>query len=316
MRRTILLAAVLVAAVGALLSAVRNVPSVGIVPQVRSAIAVANVRRADAILGAYRRQHGQTPDGLEALSWIARGELARKELDRAEQDANDTYEAAVAALQHRPLDAEPHLPIALGAAIEVSAQASAERGDRSAAIGFLNDQMARFGTTSIGTRIQKNINLLTLEGKPVPSLTASEFLGPPLPDLTGRPLLLFFWAHWCPDCKAMAPSVAEVQATHRGDGLLVVGPTQRYGYVRSGQPADAREELAHIEQVRRQYYAALTAMPVTISTHDFVRFGVSTTPTLVLVDRAGVVRMYHPGRMPREALEAEIKRTLAATPTD
>jgi len=34
-----------------------------------------------------------------------------------------------------------------------------------------------------------------------------------------------------------------------------------------------------------------------------MRFGVSTTPTLVLVDRTGIIRLYHPGRMTMEQLE-------------
>lgn len=312
MRRTLAIASVLLLVTAALLQAVRNVPTTGIIPQVRAAVAVANFRKADNLLADYRLRHGTTPDALEALSWLARGALARKNLDRADAYAVETYEAATAALKQRPLDAEPHLATALGAAIEVQAQAAAERGERGAAVGFLNDQMARFKSTSIGARIQKNINLLTLEGKPVPSLTATEFLGPALPAVEGRPLLLFFWAHWCPDCKAMAPIVAAIESAYRRDGLLVIGPTQRYGYVQAGRPAAPVEELAHIEDVRHQYYGSLADMPVTVSSADFLRFGVSTTPTLVLVDRAGMVTMYHPGRMTRAELDAMTKRTVAA----
>ncbi len=310
MRRTIAAAALLVVTV-ALLLTVRHPRTSGIIPQVRAAIAVGNLSRGEAMLREYRRRHGNTPEALEALSWLARGALSRHDLDRADKYAGETYDAALAALKQRPLDRETHLPIALGAAIEVEAQAAAERGERSDAVAFLDDQLARFRTTSIGTRIEKNINLLTLEGKPVPQLTASEFLGPKMPDMRGRPVLLFFWAHWCPDCKAMAPIVAQVESEFRRDGLLVVGPTQRYGYVQSGTPASPADEFAHIEAVRRQYYGALADMPVPISQEDFLRFGVSTTPTLVLVNRDGMVTMYHPGRMTRAALEAMVNKTLA-----
>jgi thioredoxin-related protein len=40
------------------------------------------------------------------------------------------------------------------------------------------------------------------------------------------------------------------------------------------------------------------------------RYGVSTTPTLVLVDRDGIVRLYHPGRMQKEELESVVRRVL------
>jgi thioredoxin-related protein len=40
------------------------------------------------------------------------------------------------------------------------------------------------------------------------------------------------------------------------------------------------------------------------------RYGVSTTPTLVLLERAGVVRLYHPGRMQKEQLESVVRLAL------
>ena len=313
MIRSCAIAAVLAVVTGALVSTVRHVRTFGIIPQVRAAIAVGNLQRGDAMLAAYRSRKGDTPEAIEALSWLGRGELERHDLDHAETYSAETYLLATSALGRRPLDAESHLPIALGAAIEVQAQASADRGDRSGAVGFLTDQLTRFRSTSIGMRIQKNINLLTLEGKPVPPLAASEFLGPRLPALQGRPVLLFFWAHWCPDCKAEAPIIAAIEARYRRDGLVVIGPTQRYGYVRQGTAAPPAEELAHIDDVRRQYYGAIAAMPVPVSADDFQRYGVSTTPTLVLVDRAGIVTMYHPGRMTREALESGVKKTLESS---
>lgn len=313
MRRIAPVVLLIVATAGLLLT-LKHVRTAGIVPQVRAAIAVADFRRGDALLAEYRRQHGDTPEAIEAESWLARGELARKDFDAAERYAERTYEHATSALKRRPLDAEPHLPIALGAAIEVAAQASAGRGDRSGAVGYLADELARFHATSIATRIQKNINLLTLEGHPVPTLTASEFLGPKPPATAGHPVLLFFWAHWCPDCKAMAPIVAAVEAEYRGRGLLVIGPTQRYGYVQAGAPAPPARELAHIDDVRHQYYSAIANMAVPVSSTDFQRFGVSTTPTLVLVNAAGTVTMYHPGRMTRPALEQAVNETLNPAP--
>ena len=51
-------------------------------------------------------------------------------------------------------------------------------------------------------------------------------------------------------------------------------------------------------------------MPVPISTENFVRFGVSSTPTLVLADRSGIVRLYHPGRMEEAELAREIEALL------
>jgi hypothetical protein len=50
---------------------------------------------------------------------------------------------------------------------------------------------------------------------------------------------------------------------------------------------------------------------VPVSDEDAVDYGMDATPTLVLLDRTGVVRMFHPGPMPREELEAQIKAVVA-----
>jgi thioredoxin-related protein len=39
-------------------------------------------------------------------------------------------------------------------------------------------------------------------------------------------------------------------------------------------------------------------------------YGVSSTPTMVIADRQGIIRLYHPGRMTEEELEAQIRATL------
>ncbi len=85
-------------------------------------------------------------------------------------------------------------------------------------------------------------------------------------------------------------------------------PTQRYGYVAGGQAASADEEPRYIHQVLDTHYGFLKGQPVPISATNHQRYGVSTTPTLVLVDREGIVRLYHPGRMTEEELEPIIRR--------
>ncbi|MCU0252606.1 MAG: hypothetical protein MUE61_20645, partial [Vicinamibacterales bacterium] len=69
-----------------------------------------------------------------------------------------------------------------------------------------------------------------------------------------------------------------------------------------------------IDQVRQAAYGQLADMPVPIAPANLDRYGVSTTPTLVIVDREGVVRLYNPGRMTEEALEPLIRRVLGSAP--
>jgi thiol-disulfide isomerase/thioredoxin len=287
-------------------------PSVppNVITAVRALIAKGDFDGGEQTLARWEAAYGRTSESLEALSWLGRGALAVGLLDRADGYAKQAERFSEAALATRELDADRYLPIALGAAFEVQAHVLARRDRRSEAIYLLNRAIERYGQTSIRTRLQKNVHLLSLEGKPAPPLTAQEFLGPaprPMSELTGRPVLLFFWAHWCPDCKIQAPLLDRLEETYRDRGLIVMAPTQRYGYIKRGTPAAPADENAHIDRIRREVYGAIDNMPVTISQEDFSNYGASTTPTLVLVDREGIVRLYHPGRMTDDQLEPRVR---------
>ncbi|HUS04983.1 MAG TPA: redoxin domain-containing protein [Bryobacteraceae bacterium] len=295
---------------------IASVGSAALVNDVRSAIAENNFTHAENLIRNYRKQSGTTPEMLEALSWMARAEFARKQLDAAEKHAVETQNLVAEYLKRRPgVDAENHLPIALGAAIEVEAQVTAARGERDQAVTFLRTQLAAYRNTSIATRIQKNIHLLSLEGKPAPALDTGEYLGvkpPTLASLKGKAVLLFLWAHWCGDCKNLVPELARLGNDFSARGLVVIGPTQRYGYAERGRDVVPAEELKYIDAIRRQFYAPLLTMPVPVSQQNFLNYGVSTTPTLVLIDRNGTVAMYHPGHMSYEELSRRVNRVLQA----
>jgi hypothetical protein len=95
----------------------------------------------------------------------------------------------------------------------------------------------------------------------------------------------------------MIPILADIEKTYGPKGLVLVGPTKRYGYTAGGAPATPGDEKQYIEQVRLKYYASLATMPVPVSQASFAAYGASTTPTVVLVDSQGVVRLYHPGAL-------------------
>jgi thiol-disulfide isomerase/thioredoxin len=124
-------------------------------------------------------------------------------------------------------------------------------------------------------------------------------------------VLLFFWAHWCGDCKAEAPIITQLRSEFAPKGLAVIGPTRLYGYTAQIEHASPSDELMYIDAVRHRFYSGLLDVPVPISTYNFDVYGASTTPTLVLLDRAGKVAWYHPGAVPYNELRAEIEKVVA-----
>ena len=282
-----------------------------LIADVRLATSHNNFSQGDAALLAYRTKKGITPEYLEALSWMARGALAAHQLDQADSYAHMTVRLVREQLHTRAFDAEPHLPIALGAAIEVQAQTLAARGQSSQAIALLKRNLIFYGKTSIQPRLQKNLNLLALTGQSAPPLDLAKTLAvsaPSLAKLKGSPVLMFFWAHWCADCKAEGPIIANVSSEFSSKGLTVIAPTRLYGYAAAGESSSPSTELAYIAKVWQRYYPSLQNVAVPVSKQNFDRYGASTTPTLVLLDRAGRVALYHPGVMDYQDLRTAIEK--------
>jgi thiol-disulfide isomerase/thioredoxin len=152
-----------------------------------------------------------------------------------------------------------------------------------------------------------------MAGKTAPALTVTQYIGvrpTPLTELKGSPVLLFFWAHWCSDCKQEGPVIAELNSEFASRGLKIEAPTQLYGHAAYGESATPKDETAYIGRVWQHYYPALQDIAVPVSKLNFDKYGASTTPTLVLIDRAGRVALYHPGVMPYDQLRAAIERAM------
>lgn len=283
------------------------------VARVQLALKAGDLAAAEGLARQYRGLYGDTPEVLDALGWVARGELAEQQIDKANQTAAEILRSGQVALAARAMDTEPYLPLAIGTAYEVQAQVLFVQGRRAAALQLLRTADAKWRETSLGDRLQKNINLMTLQGRPMPLLRASEWIGkkPASPEAwRGKVVLLFFWAHWCADCKADAPIIAKLAAELKPQGLVVIAPTRRYGYTFDDDHAPPAKETPFISKVFERYYGNIPVVGVPLDSGNFQRFGASTTPTIVLVDRHGIVRLYHPGLMTEEELRGAINPLL------
>jgi len=110
-------------------------------------------------------------------------------------------------------------------------------------------------------------------GEPVPALSVPLAGGGSfdLAAQSGKPVLLTFWASWCPACRAEAPAM---QAAH--ERLEAAGGTA------IGLAVD-RRSIPAAERLGMRFPQAV------VSQEDLDRFGVELLPTTVLVDGEGRV---------------------------
>ncbi len=128
-----------------------------------------------------------------------------------------------------------------------------------------------------------------------PSLSDAGLTGGALPDITGKVVLVDFWASWCAPCKASFPALARLQQDYSSKGLVIVAvsvdekPAAYAGFVkRFGPPfvtlLDQKHEL-------------VTAVDV------------PAMPTSFVIDRHGRVRFLHAGFRGQDT-ESELRRQI------
>ncbi len=281
-----------------------------VVAGVRAAMATGGLIAGEKTLNDYRALHGSTPETIDALLWLARGALSAQQFTCASRYAADGRDLALALLKTSASDGE--LQKKVGASLELLALVLVGQGARSDAVHLLRTGLDTYRDTAAADGIRNAIRLLSLEGQRAPRLEGGVALGPRLTSSKASegPTLLFFWAHWCPECKAESPMLERLVEKYRARGLTLVAPTRRYGYGESGRPATPDKELRYIAHVRDTFYPFLKREPVPVAVANYRAFGVSSVPVHILTDRDGIVRLYHTGRIAEPELEAAIVRLL------
>lgn len=122
---------------------------------------------------------------------------------------------------------------------------------------------------------------------PAPPLKLSAYRGDlPATLADGQPHLLFFWATWCLPCKASLPEVLAFERERKTPVIAITDeqPEQLDTFFRQfGQPFP---QTVAVDEYRR----------------NFLAYGVSGTPTFVLVDGDGTVRSYSTGYAPSRGI--------------
>ena len=274
---------------------------------VKMKIAAGDVASGIAAAEDYKRDTGVDAEYLNAVGWIARGAQMLQKPDVA-----DRY---VAELHQQIPEEKDGLIVPFGAAIEVEGRLILARQGRGMALRYFKAALARAKDPALRSRINKNINMLTMEGESAPPIDMTDYVGAaPTGGTKGKVVLLFLWAQGCGDCKAQSVSLARVWQRYRGKDLVLIAPTRFYGTV-DEKPATPAEEKERIAKVWGETYAGLDGVTAPIDTAGHIAYGASATPTFVLIDRKGLVRLYAPTRLSEEELSRRVDELLAEPKT-
>jgi len=134
---------------------------------------------------------------------------------------------------------------------------------------------------SAGPRGGKSATGTAALGEPAPEVTLTDFEGEAfsLQDYEGRPVVMNFWASWCPFCAAEMPDFEKVHRSVSED-VTFLGIDQCESC--QGGSRDAAERLAHETGVSYR----LAEDP---NGSVFVAFGGSSMPTTIFIDANGRV---------------------------
>ena len=113
-------------------------------------------------------------------------------------------------------------------------------------------------------------------------------------ELKGRPVILNFWADYCPACAQFAPRLEEVYQKHKDEGLLVFGIG-----------ADGSEEA-----LRKKADALGITYELAASTETIEAFAVHAIPMTFVIGADGETKAAILGARQPEQLEAEVEKIL------
>src|SRR5215813_6025591 len=145
-------------------------------------------------------------------------------------------------------------------------------------------------------QIRDRSTQIGLLGNPAPEIDLRIWLvrGPArLADLLGQVVMLEFWATWCKPCEEMFPKLVALHAEEAKNGLEILAITRHY-LAYGGTPEAKNEEL---DLMRKTVSEHGVIFPVAVAEDERLQatYGANGLPTVVLIDRKGMVQYAGPG---------------------
>jgi thiol-disulfide isomerase/thioredoxin len=131
-----------------------------------------------------------------------------------------------------------------------------------------------------------NFSLRTMDGKVIE-----------LSKLKGKPVIVNFWATWCPPCRAEIPDFIKVYDSYKSKGLVIVG------IALDNEGWDVVKPF--VDRIKINY-------PVVLGNSDITQLygGIDGIPTTFFIDKKGYIADQQVGLLTKNALEQKLKSIL------
>jgi peroxiredoxin len=155
----------------------------------------------------------------------------------------------------------------------------------------------------------ENTYVSPLQGKPAPEFTLNDLSGKKisLADYKGKAVLLNFWATWCAPCKVEIPWFLKLREQYAGQGFEIIGvSSDDLDKDDKAKLFEQKAEIAKFVEQQKMTYPILIDGDAISNPYG----GVDSLPTSFFINREGTVVAQTVGLVPRDEIEADIKKAL------
>jgi len=139
---------------------------------------------------------------------------------------------------------------------------------------------------------------ITMVNRPAPDFTITTFEGTKISfaDLKGKPVVINFWASWCPPCRVEAPLLEHTWRAYKDRGVVFIG-------------VDIQDKLEDALAYIREFNVTYPNGPDPTGEIS-INYGVSGLPVTFFVSRKGEILRRWVGAIERSVLISAIEEIM------